>query len=210
MLSSSPIKQLMASLTAVLATAALAATPEIEIKLAHGSDAEARTRDQLNRLLQQYPLHRWYFTTAIEIDEKAIPHSHPTLTLHTRHSKDDDLLLSTFVHEEIHWFLEGRHGDTQAAENQLKALFPKLPIGYPDGAQDEESNYLHLLVNFLEWRSDRELLGELRARQIMDFWTHDHYRVVYQTMLEHPGEIGAIIAEHHLDLPKEKESTASR
>lgn len=34
----------------------------------------------------------------------AIPYSHPVLTLHTRHLKDDLALLSTFVHEEYHWY----------------------------------------------------------------------------------------------------------
>ena len=29
--------------------------------------------------------------------------SHPVLTLHTRHRRDDDLLLSTFLHEQLHW-----------------------------------------------------------------------------------------------------------
>lgn len=189
-------------LWSVFAAGVLAvSTPQIEIKLAHNSAQEARTKDQLQRLLQQYPLTRWYFTRSIIIDEEAIPHSHPTLTLHTRHLKDDELLLSTFVHEEIHWFLDDHRDETKAAEQELKALFPKLPVGFPDGAQDEESDYIHLLVNLLEWRSDKELLGELRARQIMEFWSHDHYRVLYQTVLEHSREIGSIIAKHHLDLP---------
>lgn len=194
---------MLAILLAAEGSASPGPTPAIEIKLAHGSPEEARTKDQLNRLLQHYPLTPWYFTRSIEIDEKAIPHSHPTLTLHTRHLMDDDLLLSTFVHEQIHWFLEGRHDETRAAENDLKALFPKLPVGFPDGAQDGESDYLHLLVNVLEWRSDKKLLGELRARQVMEFWAHDHYRVLYQTVLGNPHEIGEIIARHHLDLPGE-------
>jgi hypothetical protein len=196
------MKYVACLLCAVLTTGSVAAsTPQIEIKLAHDSKVEARTKDQLNRLLQQYPLAPWYFTRAILIDEKAIPHSHPVLTLHTRHLKDDDLLLSTFVHEQIHWFLDQHQDETKAAEEELKALFPKLPVGFPDGAQDEESNYLHLLVNLLEWRSDKELLGELRARQIMEFWAHDHYRVLYQTVLGHGDEIGNIIMKHHLELP---------
>jgi hypothetical protein len=115
--------------------------------------------------------------------------------------KDDDLLLSTFVHEEIHWFLEGRK-EVTAAEDDLKRLFPKIPVGYPDGADSEESGYLHLLVNFLEWRSDRQLLGELCARQIMEFWTHDHYRTLYQLVLDHPREIGEIVLKYHLGLPE--------
>jgi hypothetical protein len=36
-----------------------AATPEIEISLAHGTTAEAQTRDQLRRLLKEYDLSDW-------------------------------------------------------------------------------------------------------------------------------------------------------
>ncbi|HEV2805738.1 MAG TPA: hypothetical protein VGW57_12500 [Chthoniobacterales bacterium] len=192
---------LLPALLGAFSVAVAEPPPAVEIKLAHNTPGEARTCDQLNRLLQQYPLAPWYFTKTIHIDEKAIPHSHPVLTLHTRHLKDDDLLLSSFVHEQIHWFLEDHHDDTKAAEDELRTLFPKLPVGFPDGALDEESDYLHLLVNFLEWRSDRQLLGDLRARQIMEFWARDHYRVLYQTVLEHASEIGAIVAKHHLDFP---------
>ena len=179
----------------------LAASPDaVEIKPKHNSAAEVIVRQQLQRLLQSYPLSPWYFTRSIEIDETAIPHSHPVLTLHTRHWKDDDLLLSSFVHEEIHWWLEDKE-EVKAAEHDLRAIFPKIPVGFPDGAESEESGYLHLLVNFLEWRSDRQLMGELRARQVMEFWTHDHYQVLYQMVLDHAREIGAIIEKHHLALP---------
>ena len=190
----------------LLAGPLMAASPEtVEIKLKHNSAAEVLVRQQLERLLQSYPLSPWYFTKSIEIDETAIPHSHPVLTLHTRHWKDDDLLLSSFVHEEIHWWLEGKD-EVKAAEDDLRALFPKIPVGFPDGAESEESGYLHLLVNFLEWRSDRQLMGELRARQVMEFWTHDHYRALYGMVLDHAQEIGAIINKHHLALPAERPS----
>src|SRR5262249_41281436 len=65
---------------------------------------EAQTKEQLLRLLKTYDVSRWIFTKSIVIDERAIPHSHPVLTLHARHLQDDELLLSTFVHEQFHWF----------------------------------------------------------------------------------------------------------
>lgn len=182
------------------AIAASGASTDLEIKLKHGSPGEQQAAEQLQRLASSYRVSRWYFTRDIEIDETAIPHSHPVLTLHTRHLKDDDLLLSTFVHEEIHWFLADQK-ELKAAEDELRVTFPNVPVGFPDGADSEESGYLHLLVNFLEWRSDKELVGELRARAVMEFWTHDHYRVLYRIVLDHPREIGVIIAKHHLDLP---------
>jgi hypothetical protein len=179
----------------------------IEIKLVHQTAAEAQTKQQLERLLGQYPLTPWYFTRVIQIDETAIPHSDPVLTLHTRHLKDDDLLLSTFVHEELHRFLDSQK-ETKAAKDELRTLFPKIPVGYPDGAQSEDSGYEHLLVNFLEWRSDRQLMGELRARQIMEFWAQDHYRAIYRLVLDHSREIANIVSKHHLDLPRSSGSAA--
>ena len=173
----------------------------ITIEPKHGSAAEAQTKEQLERLLAQYPLRPWYFTRSVVIDETAIPHSHPVLTLHTRHYRDDDLLLSTFVHEELHWFLANQK-ETENAEHDLRLLFPKMPVGYPDGAASEESGYLHILVNYLEWQSDQRLLGELRAWQVMEFWAHDHYRWIYQTVLDHPDEIGRIVSKYNLTFPK--------
>ncbi len=46
-----------------------------------GTPREAATRDQLQRLLKTYDLSPWFFTKALVIDEKAIPFSHPVLTL---------------------------------------------------------------------------------------------------------------------------------
>ena len=64
------------------------AQAKIDISLKNGSPGEIQTRDQLQRLLTTSDLSKWIFTKSILIDEKAIPHSHPILTLHTRHVKD--------------------------------------------------------------------------------------------------------------------------
>jgi hypothetical protein len=40
------------------------------------------------------------------IKERAIPHSHPVLTLNTRNLDSDDQLLSAFLHEQLHWYLD--------------------------------------------------------------------------------------------------------
>src|SRR5687768_11798227 len=84
----------------------VAAQSGLKITLANSTPAEQQTRDQLERLLKTYDLSKWIITRSVMIDEKtAIPHSHPVLTLNTRHVKDDELMLSTFVHEQMHWFL---------------------------------------------------------------------------------------------------------
>jgi hypothetical protein len=130
----------------------------------------ARPHHQLDRLLHKYDLSEWIYTKEIAIDDDAIPHSDPVLTLHTRHLKDDDLLLSTFVHEQMHRFLA------------LRA--------------PEDVNQ----VVWLEYRADLELLGELRARQVMEFWAQDHYTCIYRNMLDRPvrNKISEIIQNHGL------------
>src|SRR5436309_15051543 len=90
---------------AALTIVALSAADPIQIELAHGSAAEVRTADQLQRLLERFNVEPWLFTRRVMIDERAIPHSHPVLTLHTRHLDRDDVLLSTFVHEQHHVWL---------------------------------------------------------------------------------------------------------
>ena len=184
---------------ALLAGGAARAQEKIAVTLAQGSRAEAQTRDQLERLLKTYDLAKWVFTRSVVIDEKtSIPHSHPRLTLNTRHLLDDDLLLSTFVHEQAHWLMESKGKEVEEALKELRALFPKVPVGHPEGARDERSSYVHLIVIYLEYRALRELLGELRARQVMEFWTHDHYTWIYKTVLERPRDIGNIAFKHKL------------
>src|SRR4029434_5382033 len=191
-------KQILLTLIFLLTSITSYSQDKIEISLKNSSRDESQTRDQLLRLLKMYDMSKWIFTKEILIDEKAIPHSHPILTLHTRHLKDDDLLLSTFVHEQLHWFLVQKDKETTEAMKDLRALFPQVPVTLPDGAGDEESTYLHLLVNYLEYRADRELLGELRAKQVMDFWSSDHYTWVYKTVLERRRDIGNIAFKHKL------------
>jgi hypothetical protein len=174
---------------------------KFEISLKNNTPAEAKTKEQLERLLKTYDLEKWIFTRKVEIDEKAIPHSHPVLTLNARHIKDDELFISTFVHEQIHWHFVANDKVTDEAIKDLKLLFPTVPGKAPEGARDESSTYLHLLVCYLEYRADREILGELRAKQVMQFWTTDHYTWIYKTVLERPRDIGNILFKHKLMKP---------
>jgi hypothetical protein len=166
----------------------------IEISLKHNDDAaELQTKKQLLRLIKSYDVSKWIFTKKIIIDREAIPHSHPILTLHIRHLKDDELLLSTFVHEQIHWFLVKQSEQTEKAKVELKTIFPNAPVGFPEGAQDEDSAYLHLLVCYLEYQADKELFGELKARQIMEFWSEDHYTWIYKQVLSEGRKISGVV-----------------
>ncbi len=195
----SSIGTIILFLTLGLANPALGASPQLSISLKHGGAKERATQHQLERLLSQYDLTQWIFTTAVLIDEDAIPHSHPILTLHTRHLRDDDLLLSTFVHEQAHWFFEQHHGDAAKAVSELHGLYPSIPVGFPEGSSDSDGNYEHLVVVYLEYEADRRLLGELRAWQVMAFWSQDHYTWVYRTVLSDRVRLRELLRKYHLD-----------
>jgi hypothetical protein len=175
------------------APAPLPAAQRLRITLVHDDEPSRATRDQLLRLAAAYPLERWLFTTEVRIEGGVIPHSHPVLTLSTRHVKDDELLLATFVHEQLHWWISSRREGTEKAIAELRRLFPTVPVGYPEGGEDERSSYSHLLLCALERQALRELVGELRADQVIDFWTRDHYTWIYKTVRERGFEIGKIL-----------------
>jgi hypothetical protein len=176
-----------------------AAADSIRIELKNGSERERQTKTQLERLLKSYDLSAYTFTRDVLIDEHSIPHSHPVLTLHTRHLNSDDQLLSTYVHEQLHWFLAAHENQTEAAEGELRKVYPQVPVGPPDGAQDEQSTYLHLVDCYLEMQADRRLLGPQRAGAVMQFWAGDHYRWIYRTVMQDEAQIGEIVRRQHLE-----------
>jgi hypothetical protein len=179
---------------------AQSASSALEVALKHDDQREQQTRQQLLRLLSAYDLSNWIFTRKVMIESgfQVIPHSHPVLTLSTRHLKDDDLLLSTFVHEQLHWYLGVKPKETEEAYKELKSVFPKVPVGFPEGGNDEESTYKHIIVCFLEYQAVKGILGELRAKQVMEFWATDHYTWIYKTVLDREREIGALMRKHKL------------
>jgi hypothetical protein len=193
------IPALLFLLIAAASLKAYGQTPRVfKITLASATPAEQQTKTQLEGLLKTYDLSKWIMTRTIVIDEKATPHSHPVLTLSARHVKDDELLVATFVHEQMHWFVIEDHRDLNGALAELRKMFPSAPVKGPEGARDERSTYLHIAVCYLEYRGIRELLGELRARQVMEFWSNDHYTWIYKTVLERPRDIGQVMFKYNL------------
>jgi hypothetical protein len=179
----------------------------IEIRLHHGTPLEERARDQLRRLLRTYDLRKWLFTRDVLIQSGVIPHSHPVLTLNTRNVDDDMAQLATFVHEQLHWFLTDHveRAKTGAALTELRALYPTVPTAPPEGARGERSTYLHLIVCFLELQALTELLGELRARQQLERWTH--YTWVYRAVLTDTERIGGLVRRHGVVVPERSRGT---
>jgi uncharacterized protein with HEPN domain len=176
----------------------------IEIRLANGTASEAQTREMLLRLLDEYPLDKWRYTETVRIEDHVIPHSHPVLTLNTFAIGHPIRLLSTYVHEQLHWFwlLESHEGKTWEASRRFREAFPDIPVDPPAGCRDEVSNYLHVAINYWELTGLGELIGEDAARSFIG--RKPYYTAVYALVLWEGERIRTIMDELNLmppDLP---------
>ncbi len=180
--------------------ASVSYTQAIEFTTEHNTENEKETIELVKSLNKAHDLTKWHFSDAIHINSKAIPQSHPILTLHTRHNKPQeiDLLLSTYLHENIHWYLDAHQTELTNIIAVLKKRFPDVAVGYPDGARDEHSSYLHIVVCFLELNAIRQLLSDVRYDRIVRFWQQDHYTRIYKLVVEHDNEIAILIKQHKL------------
>ena len=164
----------------------------VEIKTAHNSEGELRKAAQIQRLIDQYDLSKWTFTRTVVVDDKArISHSHPVLTLDVADKAyPDDVELAAYVHEQIHWLETANPQKTEAAIAEFRKMYPDAPKRGPEGARDEYSTYLHLLVCHLEFEAMKELVGEERARAAMQ---KPYYRWVYRTVLAENDRIAEVV-----------------
>jgi hypothetical protein len=175
------------------------ATPGVVwIGLQSGSEVEAAMATELRALQRKYDVEPWILTRTILIDENQLPHSHPILTIHTRHIGDPLGLLATFVHEQLHWLEEGPWLESfRAAMTDLEDIFPDVPSAAGGGARDGESTYRHLLVCDLEYQAMTALVGESVARDTLA--SFPQYTWIYDKVLNDP-RIRAIALRHGFDV----------
>jgi hypothetical protein len=167
------------------------------IDLSAAQEAAERVLECTKRLREQYDLRRFEFTKQVRVAPTEIPHSHPTLTLNTQ-LFDADEILCQYLHEQMHWYEEilgcARAESPLIAE--LRRRYPRAPATLPEGARDEHSTYLHLLVNWLEIEAASQFLGSERAREIAS--RLPYYRWIYRTVLSDWNELEALFRAHKI------------
>jgi hypothetical protein len=173
---------------------------ELRIELAQDSEREKETANLLSALVKSYDLSAWVFTHAVTIEEGVIPHSHPVLTLNTRHLGDRDQLLALFLHEQIHWFLAAPDNEMaiENATTELRKKFPAPPSSQYGGAANERSTYLHLILNWLEFEALSQILGVDTAISVLE--RKDVYEWIYKTVRERHSEIESVVDRHKLTI----------
>jgi len=175
----------------------------LRITLASGSDEEARVRDALLRLRTTHDVARFEITQEVRIEEGAVPHSHPTLTLSTRYVDDNDpRLLSTYVHEQMHWWSMASGGTKDARAKVFEHLAKdfNLPTDPPEGCGSQRSNEIHLYVCWLEYSALCEFWGQGDARAFLA--GKPYYRAVYRTILGDISHFTDLFESAQMGLPQ--------
>ena len=180
----------------VVLALALSTAPTVKITLKHGSEREARTKAMLERVLQDYDLSKYTFTREVVIEDQAINHAFPVLTLNSRFADSEDELLSSFVHEQLHWYLRDHASGMQAAVSDLRQFYPRVPVGGTEGAETEYSTYGHLVDCYLEILADRHFIGPDRTSAVVA--NKGHYTWIYATILKDEPRMSALIDRHRL------------
>lgn len=189
--------KLLAAAALLCSQFGFAATPKLNIKLAHGDPGEEQRKQQVERLADRYDLKKYTLTRDIVIERGAMNHSSPVLTLNVRFLDNDDLALSAYVHEQGHWVLMERHRmDMQPLFRDLYAAFPNLDYNQPRGDGTPRGTYYHIVVCMLEWHAMEDLVGAERARKVIDWKQGDHYTDVYKTIIDQRERVESIMKRY--------------
>ena len=171
----------------------------IQINLARGTPREQLAKQTLEQLLASHDLSKYTFTRKVVIEQGASNHAFPILTLNPYFASSPDELLSSYIHEQLHWHLRNRASQQQAAITELRRLYPRVPVGLPASAENEYSTYGHLVDCYLEILADRELLGAERTAVVIQ--SKPWYTWIYTTVLSDEKQIAGVVDRHQLRVP---------
>jgi len=172
---------------------------DIRIDLAAVQESAARVRGMLLELRERFDLSPVEYTKEVRIAPTEIPHSHPVLTLNTW-VRDELGLLLMYVHEQMHWYATWySHAHPPEWKNLMRRLherYPSVPVGGRDGAGDESSSYLHLIVNWCE--IDVAARFHPRDQVVARVRELPFYRWIYETVIGEWQALARLYADHGL------------
>ncbi|MCE7991234.1 MAG: hypothetical protein HEP71_04605 [Roseivirga sp.] len=169
----------------------------ITIETHEGIESEKAVKKRLEALLEKHDLEKYLYTKAVKIQSGTIPHSHPVLTLNTNFD-NDIYLLSTFLHEQMHWYSLSKQYDNEVLGTTIFEMYPEVPTTLPEGAGSAQSTYLHILICYLEFHTLAQVIGKEEAKKHMEFMIDKHYTWVYQTILADEERLHDLFDKHGL------------
>jgi hypothetical protein len=172
----------------------------IDIDLEHARREGDRVREMLAALRRRHDLARYEYTTIVRIVPGGDTFAQPVLTLGNRFTASEDELLSTYLHEQMHWYLWylGTPERDMVAPfmDELVRRYPDAPTEPPEGARGYDATYLHLVVNWLEIAATAEFIGRERAVAVAR--AQRSYRWIYRTVLRDWDMLGELYERHDL------------
>jgi hypothetical protein len=170
----------------------------IDVDLEHAQREADRVRGMLEALRRRHDLSRYEYTKVVRIVPGGDTYARPILTLGNRFADNEDLLLSTYLHEQMHWYLwhlgTPDHDMLEPFYDELVRRYPQAPVELPDGARNYDATYSHLVVNWLEVAATSEFIGRERAFNIAS--TQRSYRWIYRTVVKDWDTLGELYARH--------------
>ncbi len=156
------------------------------------------TKQNLLQLAQVYDLSAFYYTTKIFVKDKVLTHSHPVLTINTKHAHFPKRILASFLHEEFHWWVLRKPKETEQAIKLIDRYYPKLAAK----GKVRHSLMKHVIVCYLEYRALKFVLNESEADKISQQNIREkNYPWVYQEMLAKNELLESILAKSQLFPP---------
>lgn len=171
----------------------------IDIDLSMAKASAERVRAALIKLRATHDLGRYEYTRRIRIAPTGPAYSHPVLTLNTS-LWAEPAILCTYLHEQMHWYATWYSHTNPSGWREIwrsiRGVLPSIPIGFPQGAENEHSSYLHVVVNYLEVAAATDFLGEAAARDLAV--KNFIYRGIYAIVLREWEFLTALYRRHGL------------
>jgi hypothetical protein len=174
---------------------------QIDVDLDHARREGERVRDLLAALRRRHDLARYEYTTIVRIVPGGETFAHPVLTLGNRFATSEDLLLSTYLHEQMHWYLWylGTPERDMVAPfmDELVRRYPHAPVDVANGgARSYDSTYEHLVVNWLELAATAEFIGRDRTFALARAQRLRSYGWLYDVVVRDWDDLGTLYKRH--------------
>lgn len=157
----------------------------------------ALAKQNLLQLTQVYDLSPFLYTKRIQFKTGVETKSHPVILLNTRFADQPKKLLSSFLHEEMQWWLTQNKINSTLAVKDLAKLYPN-----PPSVKNSSKNatYYRLIVCYLELEALKHYLGNKEARAIMTSMMKKDklYPWTYAQVLKRGAHIRKIVVHRQL------------